>query len=81
MKTFKIFNNTISFDEGIIDYIQIMKEAQSYKLNFNNRYIVRPKKSITSVEDFALYVQELYNNGFSLEFMKLSASIMKIMAM
>lgn len=78
MKTFKIFNNTISFDEGIIDYIQIMKEAQSYKLNFNNRYIVRPKKSITSVEDFALYVQELYNNGFSLEFMKLSEELVNI---
>ena len=30
MKTFKILNYTISFDEGFIDYIEIMQESQRY---------------------------------------------------
>ena len=72
MKTFEILNYTISFDEGIIDYIKIMQEANSYKKNFNDRYMARPQKNIASLEDFALLVQDLYKNGFSQEYMKLS---------
>ena len=78
MKTFKILNHTISFDEGLKDYIQIMQYAQSYKNNFNERYMAKPQKNITSTEDFALYVQELYNNGFAEEYMRLSEEIVNV---
>lgn len=78
MKTFKILNKTVSFDDGIIDYIDIMQNANSYKLNFNDRYMSTPQKNINSLEDFALYVQELYNNGFSQEYMKLSEELVNL---
>lgn len=78
MKTFKILNHTLSFDEGIIDYIKIMQDANSYKQNFNDRYMSKPQKNITSLEDFALYVQELYNNGFSQEYMRLSEELINL---
>lgn len=78
MKTFKILNNTLSFDEGIIDYLEIMQESQNYKFNFDNRYWAKPQKSMTTLEDFGLYIQELYNNGFAEEYMKLSEEIVKL---
>ena len=78
MKTFEILNYTISFDEGIIDYIKIMQEANSYKKNFNDRYMARPQKNIASLEDFALLVQDLYKNGFSQEYMKLSEELVNL---
>jgi len=79
MKTFKILNHTLSFDEGFIDYLEIMQEGQNYKLNFDNRYWTKPQKNITTLEEFGLYVQELYNNnGFAEEYMKLSEEIVKL---
>lgn len=78
MKTFKILNRTISFDEGFIDYLEIMQEGQNYKLNFDNRYWAKPQKNITTLEDFGLYTQELYNNGFAEEYMKVSEEIVKL---
>ena len=78
MKTFKILNHTLDFDEGIIDYVNIMQDANSYKLNYNDRYMAKPRKNISSLEDFALYVQELYNNGFSQEYMKLSEELVNL---
>lgn len=78
MKTFKILNKTVSFDEGIIDYIEIMQESQKYKLNFNDRYIAKSEINIVNMEDFALYIQELYNNGFANEYMKLSEELINL---
>lgn len=78
MKNFNILNHTISFDEGFVDYIEIMQESQKYKVNFNNRYMSKPKKNIVKMEDFAVYVQELYNNGFAEEYIKLSEEIINI---
>lgn len=78
MKTFKILNNTISFDEGLIDYIEIMQDSQKCKENFEDRYIVKPQKNMTTLEDFALYVQELYNNGFAQEYMKTSEELVNL---
>lgn len=78
MKTFKILNHTVSFDDGLNDYIQIMQYAQSYKLTFHERYISKPQNPMTSLEDFVLYVQELYNNGFAREYMKLSEEIVNL---
>lgn len=78
MKTFKILNHTLDFDEGVIDYVKIMQDANSYKLKFNDRYMARPKKNINSLEEFVLYVQELYNNGFSQEYMKLSEELVNL---
>lgn len=78
MKTFKILNHTISFDEGVNDYIEIIQYAQSYKLKFHERYMSKPQKNIASTEDFALYVQELYNNGFAEEYMRLSEELVNL---
>ena len=59
MKTFKILNKTVSFDDGIIDYIDIVQQGQSYILDFDNRYRNTPQKQINTMEDFGLYVNEL----------------------
>lgn len=78
MKTFKIFNHTISFDDGLVDYIEIMQEAHLYKCKFHERYMPKSQKKVASTEEFALYVQELFENGFSEEFIKASEEIVNL---
>lgn len=78
MEKFNILNHTISFEEGIVEYIKIRQMQYSYKVNFVSRYYSTPRKNITTIEEFVTYVQDLYNNGFSQEFMKLSEELVNL---
>lgn len=80
MKTFTILDNPVSFDEGLLNYIEIMKESQQCKIDFNNRYMDRPKRKISSMEDFALSVKDICNNEYANEFMIISECILKVYA-
>jgi len=77
MRTFKILNNTVSFDDELIEYIEIVQIGQSYKVNFNDRYMAKPKENITKIGDFALYIQELYNS-FEEEYIKLAEELVNL---
>lgn len=76
MKTFKILNNTVSFDEGLSDYIEIMQDAQSYKVNFDDKYWATPPRAIITVEDFMTYIQEI-EPFFQNEFVKIAEELVK----
>lgn len=77
MKTFKILNKTVSFDDGIIDYINIIQQGQSYMLNFDDRYRNMPQKQINTMEDFGLYVNEL-SDYVPKEYIKISEELVNL---
>ena len=77
MKTFKILNRTVSFDDGIIDYIDIMQQGQSYITDFDIRYRNIPQKQINTMEDFGLYVNELADY-VPKEYIKISEELVNI---
>lgn len=77
MKTFKILNRTVSFDDGIIDYINIVQQGQSYITDFDIRYRNIPQKQINTMEDFGLYVNELADY-VPKEYIKISEELVNI---
>ena len=79
MKTFKILNHTVSFEDGIINYIDIIQQGQSYIMNFDDRYRKIPQKQINTMEDFGLYVNEL-SDYVPKEYIKISEEHMKMLS-
>lgn len=77
MKTFKIFNNTISFNEDLIIYKNIMDKAVDYGTSFLIRYLGLDIEEFKSYTDFTLYQANMYKY-FNEEVSNLSESILQV---
>ena len=77
MKTFKIFNNTVSFDEDLVIYKNIMDKAINYRTEFLIRYLGIELVELKSYSDFFVFQEYMYNY-FIEEVSKLTKSILQI---
>mgnify|MGYP000073278420 CR=1 FL=1 len=77
MKTFKILNHTISFDEDLAIYKDIMNKAIDYRTNFLIRYLSLELLELKSYSDFFTFQEHMYNY-FAEEVSNLTKSILKI---
>lgn len=77
MKTFKIFNNTVSFDEDLAIYKNIMDKAINYRTEFLIRYLGIELVELKSYSDFFVFQEYMYNY-FIEEVSKLTKSILQI---
>lgn len=77
MKTFKILNHTISFDEDLANYKDIMNKAIDYRTNFLIRYLGLELIELKSYSDFFVFQEYMYNY-FIEEVSNLTKSILQI---
>ena len=77
MKTFKILNNTLSFDEDLANYKDIMNKGVDYRTLFLIRYLGLNIEEFTSYSDFFNYTNTMYTY-FTNEVSQLIESILQI---
>lgn len=77
MKTFKILNNTVSFDEDLGNYKNIMNAGVDYRTDFLIRYLGVQFDELKSYTDFSLFKDNIYKY-FIEEVSKLTQSILQI---
>lgn len=77
MKTFKILNHTVSFDEDLANYKDIMNKAIDYRTEFLIRYLGLELIELKSYSDFFLFQESMYDY-FIEEVSSLTKSILQI---
>lgn len=77
MKTFKILNNTVSFDEDLSIFKNIMNKGVDYRTEFLIRYLGLDLEELKSYSDFSLYYANM-RKYFEEEVSMLTASILQI---
>lgn len=76
MRTFKIFNHTVSYYDGFTDYIDMMQDGNTYMTKFTNRYKETEFRTIITVEDFITFIEEI-ELFFQSEFVKTADELVK----
>lgn len=77
MKTFKILNHTLDFDEDLVHYKNIMDKAIDHKTKFLIRYLEIELDELKSYSDFFVFQKYMYNY-FIEEVSNLTKSILQI---
>lgn len=77
MKTFKILNRTVSFDDGLSAYKYIMNKGIDYRTEFLIRYLSLETEEFQTYSDFFMFQNTMYNY-FQNEVSQLIDSILQV---